>query len=203
MKKTENKRTSEILLDLKNSCANHCKISVGEFTEKLSDRAFGLIIFIFALINGIVPGVSVIFSIPIVIIGVQMILGQNKIWLPKWIAKRRFSENHLSAALGKTIPVLKFIEKFIRPRLNILTTDLAEKFVAIILIALAAVVFLPIPGLNMIPAAAMCIIALGILEKDGLLILIGSIISIAGIWLTGCVIIKALVAAFHYVMGLF
>ncbi len=203
MKHKETKRTSEILEDLRKGCTKHKKVSVGDFTEKLSHRAFGLIIFIFGIINGIVPGVSVIFSIPILIIGVQMILGQNKIWLPKWIAKRKFSENHLSSALGKTIPVLKFIEKFIRPRLNFLTTDIAEKFIALILIALALVVFLPLPGFNLLPAAAMCLIALGILEKDGLLILIGSLVSIAGIWLMGFVIIKALMVVFNYVVNLF
>jgi len=197
MKKTEIKRTSQILEDLKNSSGSG-KISVGAFTEKLSERAYGLIIFIFGLITGIIPGVSIIFSIPIIIIAVQMILSQNRIWLPKWIAKKTFSETLLKAGLKKTIPVLKLLEKFIRPRLDFLTTDLAEKFVAVILIALAMVAFLPLPGFNMVPAAAMCVLALGILEKDGLLILIGALASIIGIWLMGFVIIKALATAFYY-----
>lgn len=199
--KTPPKRTSAILEDLRDDCKDDGKLSVGEFTARLSDRAFGLIIFIFGIINGVVPGVSVIFSIPILIIGVQMILGQQQIWLPKWIANRKVSEAHLKMALAKTVPVLKVLETLIRPRLNFLTTDTAEKFIAVILIALAIVIFLPLPGFNMIPAAAMCVIALGILEKDGLLILIGSIASIIGIWLMSFVIIKALTALFTYVIN--
>lgn len=191
MENKKEKRTSEILEELRSSCVKGNRVSVGDFVTKLSDRSYGLAIFIFGLITGIVPGVSVIFSVPIVIIAIQMILNQKQIWIPKFLSEKTFSESVLRKALGKTIPVLRFIERFIRPRMNILTSDVAEKFIALILIMLAFIVFLPLPGFNFFPAMCMCVLAIGILEKDGLLIFLGSFISLGSIYFMGFLIIKA------------
>ena len=172
------KRTSEVLQEIVDSSPANHKISVQDFITKLSDRAFGLAIIIFALINAFVPGVSIIFSIPIFTIAIQIILGHHKIWVPKWIAKQEFSESIVDKALRRIIPTLRLIEKFFKPRMLFLVSGKGEKFLAILMIMLDFLVLLPIPGLNLVPSLCVCFIAISIMESDGLLALITSTMSI-------------------------
>jgi len=174
----QTKRTSQILQELVDAHPKSGQISVNEFVERLSDRTFGLGILIFGLINAFVPGASVIFTAPIFIIAGQMILGQHKLWIPKWLGKKSFSEEIVDKVLKKIIPSLKLVEKFIRPRMTRFTDVTAEKFMAIIIILLNILVLPPIPGLNMIPSLCCCLMALALLENDGLLGLISFICSI-------------------------
>ena len=43
---------------------------------------------------------------------------------------------------------------------------------------MALLVLLPIPGANMAPSIAICIIALGLLERDGIWIVLGALVGI-------------------------
>jgi hypothetical protein len=169
MESEQDKRTSEILEDIINLHPTSKKVSVEDFLTRLSDRAFGIAIMIFSLVNAFIPGVSIIFSIPVFTIAGQMILGQHQIWVPKWLKSKSFRENIVDKALRKVIPTLKLLEKFIKPRMTAVTSRRGEKFIAVVIILLNLLVVLPIPGLNMIPSLCVCLLALCLLEDDGLL----------------------------------
>lgn len=59
-------------------------------------------------------------------------------------------------------------------------------FLGALCLILSLVLMLPIPFGNLMPALAICIIALGILERDGYWILAGLVISVAAlVWVGG------------------
>lgn len=153
-------------------------VTFREFIERLGDRGFGLIILFLSLPNtpplGI-PGLSSICAVPIMFFSIQMMLGKHSLWLPDRFAAAKFNEKRFDAVLRKTIPMVRWFEKIIHPRYSCLTTGVPERLVGAMLFILAAIIFLPIPGGNFIPAFCMTMLALGLLNHDGLLVAVGMI----------------------------
>jgi hypothetical protein len=123
-----------------------------------------------------IPGVSTVFGLVIVLIGVSVTL--NRIpWLPARLMNRTIQSEHLVPALEKAGQLFTRIDRFIRPRLLPLThgptlnrfNGLMLLFAGILLMAPLAI----IPFSNMIPALAILFLAAGILQRDGFFILLG------------------------------
>ena len=54
-------------------------------------------------------------------------------------------------------------------------------FVGLVALLMSIVLFLPIPLGNMLPSVAICIMSLGLLERDGVWILIGLVTAVASV----------------------
>ncbi len=173
----QTRRTSEIIEDIIALEPSSETVTIQEFVSRLSDRAFGIVIVIFSLITAFIPGASLVFSIPVFTLAIQMLLGQHQIWIPRRIANVGFSENIVDKALKKILPTMRFLEKFIRPRFTAITSNRGEKFIAVLIILLNLLVVPPLPGLNMIPSLCICFMALALLENDGALAFISIIVS--------------------------
>ncbi len=167
------KRTSQVLQDIIDNSQNG-SISLGRFTDKLGDRGFALAILIFALPNSLpipgIPGFSTITGLPITFIALQMVVGRQTIWLPDRIARKEFSMDVLKRLLNKAMPGVIKLEKYLTPRWDWVTSRFAERFLGLLFVVLSLIIALPIPGGNFFPGLAMSLIALGMLEKDGLFV---------------------------------
>jgi hypothetical protein len=158
------------------------RISIGDLIEALNDRAIGALIFVFAFPNTIPmpPGTSSILGAPLLFLTAQLALGR-KPWLPKLIAGRSIDRNHFAAVVRRIAPWLARAERLLRPRIEILTRPPVEYLIGGICLLLSIILFLPIPFGNMPPAAAICIFALAILERDGVWVLIGACAAVAAV----------------------
>lgn len=70
------------------------------------------------------------------------------------------------------------MERLVRPRYAAFAGDWAMLPVGIICFALAVIIVLPVPFGHLLPGTAICVLALGLLERDGLTISIELIISL-------------------------
>src|SRR5690606_38862765 len=70
-------------------------------------------------------------------------------------------------------PHIRRMERLLRPRLLLLTGPLGERLLALIALALAIILALPIPFGNWPPALAIVLFALALLERDGLFYVLG------------------------------
>ena len=68
-----------------------------------------------------------------------------------------------------------------RPRFTFLAKPPAEYLIGAICLLLSIILFLPIPLGNMLPAFTICVLALGVLERDGVWIGIGVACAIAAV----------------------
>lgn len=173
------------------------RISVADLLSTMKDRAFGALLFIFAMPNSIPtpPGTSAILGIPLVFLSAQMALGQNP-WLPKLIANRSMLRSDFAGMVDKASPWIARAERMLKPRWPALSSHTAERLLGCFCLILAIVLALPIPLGNMLPAVAICMIAFGILEKDGVWIAIGTLLGIVSLFLVAGVvyaIIKSLI----------
>ena len=168
------------------------RVSVRDITESLGQRSFGFILLIFALPNSLpiigIPGVSTITGLPMLFVAVQMALGYQRVYLPRWIADSSITTADFQSLIRKVSPWLQRIERLMKPRLGFLTGNNAERWLGAFCALLAFLLALPIPLGNLLPALGILFIALGLIERDGACVLIGIGIGIgAWIFLSGLI----------------
>lgn len=206
MAKSPHKRTSEVLQDIINT-SGEGSITIGQFTGLLGDRAFALAILIFSLPNSLplpgIPGFSTLTGLPIVFIALQMMAGRDTIWLPQKVADRQFAQHILKRLLTKAMPAVVWMERYLCPRMDWACSALAERLLGVLFIALALIIALPIPGGNFLPGLSMSLIALGLLEKDGLFVACAVAFSVMSIALMYKVIVLFFTAIIHAVAKIF
>ena len=159
------------------------RVRLGDFIDALGHRAFGLAILIFALANIVishVPGISTILSFPIILISLQMVAGAHRPWLPKAIADRELKRETLEKIVARSCAVLHKVEVFIKPRLLFLVMR-TDRMLGVACLIFSIVLALPILFGNWLPAWALALVALGMIERDGLLILGGIAVGIGGV----------------------
>jgi hypothetical protein len=173
-------RTSDLLIGAVQGDGE--RVTIAEILDALDNRAFGLVTLLFAIPSVIPmpPGVPTVVGIALLIVSIQMVLGREELWLPRFLSKRSFSRQALVGGFQKIKPQLAFVERFARPRLLLLTGRLATILIGIVILAMAIVLILPLPpGGNFPPALACAILGMGLVERDGLIILFGLVVTIA------------------------
>ena len=120
------------------------------------------------------PGLSLILGFFIAVNGV-LILFNKGAWIPPFWRKKQFSGEKLSHLLLGTQKWLQKIERFIRPRLSFLHDHVVFRLISGLILAITGLLLaLPLPpGTNLTPALGIALIALGLLEDDGLFTIAG------------------------------
>ena len=181
--------------------------TIGDLANSLGERAFGALLFIFAVPNAIPmpPGTSAILGLPLVILTWQVLMGRQTLWLPEVVRKRRISKEMLHSFVTKVTPIMARLERVLKPRLGfIVASDPAERMIGLVAFPLALILFLPIPFGNIPPAAAIACLALGLAERDGLAVIVGYVLSAASVVILAAVssaLYAGVVAFFQALFG--
>lgn len=196
-------KLSEILFAIANDTSRE-RVSVADLLAVMQDRAVGALMFVFALPNVLPtpPGTSTVLGAPLIFLTAQLALGL-KPWLPAVIADRSMARTDFAAVVNKAAPWLAKAEALLRPRFGRLVQPPAEYAVGLICFLLAVILFLPIPLGNMLPALAICLFSLGVVEKDGGWILAGlatTVVSLVVIW---GVLYAIITAALYFIANVF
>ena len=183
---------------------NRQRISVGDLLSALGDRALGALMFVFAVPNVVPtpPGTSTVLGAPLVFLAAQVAFGW-KPWLPGAISRRSMSREDFHLLVGRVAPWLERAEKLLKPRASFLAVPPMEYVVGLLCLLQAVVLVLPIPLGNMLPAAAISLMALGLLERDGLWIAAGLLATVASTVLVSGVVyalFKTVVFFFSHVL---
>jgi hypothetical protein len=160
-------------------------LTLGEFKHALEGRGSAMLLILLALPFCFVaiPGLSIPFGIAICLIGACLVIGREP-WLPRFIMNRRLSSARSDQLLVGAIKVARRLEKFVRPRLSFLHAGpgmLRLIGFGIVTAGGGLMLPLPIPFSNSIPAWAVVLLAVGMMEKDGLCVLLGHLTAM-GTW---------------------
>src|ERR1700751_1774932 len=152
-------------------------LTLGELKQAVRPRGPAMLLILLALPFCFVaiPGLSIPFGIAISCIGVRMMIGHEP-WLPRFIMHRRLSTARSQQLLTGAIKLARMVESFVRPRFGFLHTGPIMPRItglAILIAGLGLMLPLPIPFSNSIPAWAVVLLAVGMMEKDGLCVLLG------------------------------
>jgi integrase/recombinase XerC len=191
---------------LRHSFATHLlagggdRIRLRDLVDVLGDRAFGILILIFALPNavglGAIPGVSAVFGLPQLFVALQMMIGRTQLWLPDWLLDRSIARGDFAKMVDRALPYLQRAERVLRPRLPAMSSYAAERVLGFVFAVLAGIVSLPIPFGNQPPALAMAIISVGLAERDGLTVVVGLVAAVIAIAIAAAVVVGGLAAIY-------
>ncbi len=164
-------------------------ISVAELLAVCGDRAIGGLLLLLAAPNilPLPPGSASVMSIPIMFMAIQLVLGRQTLWLPRRVLDHRFDRAQSHVVAARLLPWLAKLERLLKPRLSWLLGVVQDRLIGIACFGLAVFMFLPIPLGNLLPAMALTAFALGLMERDGVLILLGWLLT------TICVVVFATV----------
>jgi hypothetical protein len=143
--------------------------------EAFGERAFGALMLCVGLINLIPwpPGGTTIFGAPLLFITFQLAIGRETLWLPGWICRISFDRTNFGAGLQRILPTLQKVERITKPRAPLFIGGVAERLIGVATLLLSCVLVLPIWGGNFAPAVAICIFAVALVQRDGLVAILG------------------------------
>ena len=150
----------------------------------LGRRAFGMLLFVATLPAFIPIPVGGAISGPLVmLIGVQLLAGRRRPWLPRFIAVRGPHRGALLRFHRLVAPWLTRLERLVRPRLpQLFLQRMAMMLTGLLLVLLGFLLSLPIPLTNYLFGGLLLLFAFAMLERDGALLLVawaGGLASIA------------------------
>ncbi len=181
------------------------RVALGDIVALMRDRAFGVAMAIFALPNTFplaVPGMSAVLGAPLVLLSVQLMIGHPRPWMPGFLAKRSISKSDFLIFIDKVLPILERAERLLRPRMLGLTSPRSERVIGAFCFLLSVMLVLPIPFGNLVPAVSISLLALALIERDGLAAIFGYLVGLVSIVLVSTVIfalVKGFLALFGYV----
>lgn len=180
------------------------RVSVEDLLRKMHGRAIGALMLIFALPNVLPapPGTSGVLGLPLIYLTWQMMLGRLP-WLPGFIARRSMTRGDFAALVQRVAPVLARAERLLQPRLPIMVSSGAERAIGAVCLVLSLILLLPVPFGNMLPALAICIFALGVLERDGVWVIAGLVVTGLAVTIVAGVIYALAQAALFVILRTF
>lgn len=199
------RRLSDILQEIADAPAKPDeRISLGHRIEGFGNRAFGALLFIFAVPVALpiaIPGISAVLGAPLLFLSWQLMHGRDQPWLPEVMRSRSFRRADFAGILLRVLPSIRGVERLVGPRLIWLTNRRGEQVIGLFAFALAVVLFLPIPFGNTVPALAIAIMALAVLERDGVAAIAGTLVGLAGIALVSGVVVGLVKGAIFIVQS--
>ena len=150
------------------------RLLLGQILQDLQQSAFGVFLFVAILPAFIpIPGLGGAVSGPLVIlIGLQLICGLRKPWVPGFIGRRGPRRGTMQRFLHRITPSLQRLDRMLKPRAPLMLAPLpARAFTGLLLILIAILLSLPIPFTNYLFGFQLLLFALALLERDGLLML--------------------------------
>jgi hypothetical protein len=180
------------------------RVSLADIANFLGTRSIGAWLLILSLPMVLpvpMPGISVLFGVPLTIISAQLAVGGRQAWLPAFILRRSIARADYMALVARMQPAVGRFERLVRPRASWLASDWTKVPVGAICFVLAAIITLPIPLGHLAPGSAICLLALGLMERDGIVIAIGFATAVLAFVIVTLASADAVDAVRHWLFG--
>jgi hypothetical protein len=163
--------------------AEGAAVTLDWILAQLHERAFGLFLLVLALPCCIpfLYGVPQIVALPLMFVSGQILLGRKTPWLPQKLGARTVAKESLEGLARRAGPWLRRIEAVSRPRFVALTRAPLDQVVGAALVLFSASILVPLPGTNTVPGFAVVIVSMGLLQRDGILVVFGALLGTAWI----------------------
>lgn len=163
-------------------------ISLGQLSDAMEERAFGLMLLILA-IPCCLPFVYLlpqIVAVPMAILVGQMAMGRKSPWLPEAMRSRRLPVEGFRSVLARVRKWGGWLERLTHRRFAGLTNTLAARIVGALLFVPCLSILTPLPLTNTVPGIGVALASAGLIERDGLFVIGGVLIAL--IWVVALLI---------------
>lgn len=157
------------------------RLELGALATALKERAFGLMVLALALpcCLPFVYLIPQIVALPILVLTGQMASGRHVPWLPEKLKTRDFDIAAMRTVVARGKKWFGWTEHISRPRLLALSGPRATRIVGALMMIPAASILVPLPSTNTVPGIGVTVTSIGLIERDGLMILLGLLIGLA------------------------
>jgi hypothetical protein len=164
----------EVLDAIEHATNGAARVSFGDVVRAVGRRSFGPLLLlpgliIFAPIVGDIPGVPTAMAFVVAVIAGQMLLQREHFWLPRWVLDRSLAADKVAKAAGWLREPARFVDRFLRPRLEVFVTGPGEYTIAAVALAIA----LFTPAMEVVPfsangaGAVLTAFGLALIARDG------------------------------------
>ncbi|MFN3671033.1 MAG: exopolysaccharide biosynthesis protein [Bosea sp. (in: a-proteobacteria)] len=163
------------------------RITVATIIAALKDRVYALLVVLLGLPNCLPmpPPIPLVCGLVLGFVGMQMLAARSVPWLPKRLLAKSIGQRELGRAVARAVPVLIWLERFSRPRLTVLGGPVALPVLGLLILTLAIGLVVAAPFIGQIPLGlAVCLVGLGLVERDGLFIIAGTLVGAVGLVLS-------------------
>lgn len=172
-------RLEERLERIGEAAEGNVRISLGEVLETMENASFGSVLLLAGLVTlaplvGDIPGVPTTMGVLVILTAGQLLAGRTSMWLPGWLRRRSVKTSSLGKALEWLRPVARFMDRLLRPRLEIFVRGAGTYGVAGVSLLVGAAMPLMefIPFSANVAGVALTAFGLALAVRDGLLALI-------------------------------
>lgn len=153
-------------------------ISIDRFLTILSGRGKILLLAFLSLGFTGVPAIGGFIGFFICYLGIRIAMKKRSIWLPNFLRRRKLIPSFLIRTIEQILKVLKFIKHWSHPRYEWATQKSSTRIInglVISVVGLCLAVCPPIPMTGWIACLAILFISIGLLNDDGIYIILGYI----------------------------
>lgn len=155
------------------------RLTLGEILASLDHRAYGFVLLLLAAPNFTpgpsLPGFSTILALPAIAMAGQMMLGRRQPWLPARLARLSMRRRTFTRMIGRALPTIARLDRLLQRRLVRLANFASGRWTGAAALLQAMLLALPLPLYPMAPAAALVLMALGMIARDGLMLALGHV----------------------------
>lgn len=154
-------------------------MTIWEIETHLKGRGVAVLVVLMAapFVLPLLPGASTPFGVAIFFLGLRIALRREP-WLPRFIRQRHLKPAVLKMVISGGIKMAERMERVVQPRMEFLQQTRMIQLIGVSLAAggLFLALPLPVPFSNTLPAFSIVLLAAGMMERDGLLVVIGHIL---------------------------
>jgi len=157
------------------------EVTIGDIVDHIASRGFGFLLVALALptlIPVLPPGSATLIGLVYVLLAFQMLSGAQRPWLPSRVRAYRLSRQTIVKLRQIGVKTFERIERLSRARAMFLPDRITARVVAVAVLLHGFVLLSPMPFLHTLPAISVMILGVGLLNRDGLLLATGLILSI-------------------------
>ncbi len=170
-------------------------LTLGELLDVFGEEGLLLLTALLTLVFLIpvsIPGVSTVFGGAILLIGISRLIGRP-LWLPRRLREKALPAAKLRPALNGGLSWVRRLERVSRPHRMPALVDgrVANLFNNLAFILAALLLMAPfgfVPFSNTLPGVALLFYAIGLIQRDGVAVLLGHAANIATIVYFGILI---------------
>ncbi|MGM0521403.1 MAG: exopolysaccharide biosynthesis protein [Pseudomonadota bacterium] len=172
-----------------------CKpqVSVEDVFTAAGRRSFGPMLLVAGLITlapliGDIPGMPTLMAAIVLLTAGQLLAGRDRFWLPQWLLRRHMARKTFDKGLQRMKKPARWVDRWLRMRLPWLTGYWGSRLTALT----ALIIALAMPPMEFIPFSAngaglaLTLLGLGLVARDGAVLLLG-----VGITATTIVVVAA------------
>lgn len=148
----------------------------------IGSRSHAVALLIFSLLNLLPgpPGYSIVIGLVIIAFALLLTFGRPmRLW--RLVGHRRLPLKALVKLTGVLRRLIGLVTRVSTSRLLVLTSPRALPFIGAFAAIMGAAMLVPIPFTNTLPSIALALVSLGVLNRDGVLLILGFITGLLGV----------------------